>query len=418
MIESFFKRRQALAQIVSTPAGPHLAGFTAELARDGFSYWVLRTRIQGAAHFSQWSGRRGISTEQLQEEMLGGFTRHLSRCRCPRPFRHSKLYNIVTTAGAREFVQYLRGAGVVRSSPPAMPVPEVPPLVFGFKEWMRRQRGVSEKTLQKYDRVLQDALGTIGSDPSLYTAERLRQFVLKRTRGASRANSNCLVSGMRMFLRFLITRGECRSGLDGAIPTLAMWRLSALPRYLPATDVERIIAACDPGTAVGLRDRAVILLLARLGLRAGDIVAMDLNDIDWPQASLRVAGKSRDEVSLPLTQEVGEAVQEYVERGRPPLKCTRLFLRMQAPWGPLQRVSAVSALVGRAIDRAKVDAPSHGAHVLRHSAATAMLRQGATLQQIGVVLRHRYLDTTAHYAKVDVQRLRDIALPWPEVTPC
>jgi len=205
--------------------------------------------------------------------------------------------------------------------------------------------------------------------------------------------------------------------MDDAVPTLAMWRLSELPRYLPASDIERIIAACTRDSAVGLRDRAAILLLARLGLRAGDVVKMELGDFNWAQASVCVTGKSHHEVNLPLTQEVGEAVLEYLQKGRPPLQDSHLFVRMQAPWRPL-RVSAVSAIVMRAIARAGVEATFHGAHVLRHSAATEMLRQGATLQQVGAVLRHRYLDTTAHYAKVDVQRLRDIALPWPEVFPC
>jgi site-specific recombinase XerD len=196
-----------------------------------------------------------------------------------------------------------------------------------------------------------------------------------------------------------------------------MWRLSALPRYLPAADIERVIAACERETAVGLRDRAAVLLLARLGLRAGDIVKMDLSDFDWVSASVRVSGKSHYEVKLPITQEVGESILEYLRRGRPPVQDSRLFVRMLAPWKPL-KVSAVSAIVERAIARAGVEAPFRGAHVLRHSAATEMLRQGATLEQVGTVLRHRYLDTTAHYAKVDVQRLRSIALPWPEVFPC
>jgi len=205
--------------------------------------------------------------------------------------------------------------------------------------------------------------------------------------------------------------------MDDAVPTFAMWRLSALPRFLVAADVERVITACNRDTAVGLRDRAVILLLARLALRAGDILQMDLADIDWPHATVLVSGKSRYEIKLPLTQEVGDAVLDYLRRGRPPVQDTHLFLRMQAPWRPLH-VSSVSTIVERAIARAGIEAPFRGAHVLRHSAATGMLRQGATLQQIGAVLRHRYLDTTAHYAKVDVERLREIALPWPEVFPC
>jgi integrase/recombinase XerD len=222
---------------------------------------------------------------------------------------------------------------------------------------------------------------------------------------------------MRMFLRYLIAQGKCRAGMDDAVPTVAMWRLSALPRYLPATDVDRVIAACGRDTAVGLRDRAAILLLARLGLRAGDIVKMNLDDIDWTHASVRVSGKSRREVKLPLTQEVGEAILEYLRKGRPPIQDTRIFIRMAAPWRSLG-VSSISALVARGIARAGVETPFRGAHVLRHSAATEILRQGATLQQVGAVLRHRYLDTTALYAKVDVNRLRAIVLPWPEVFPC
>ena len=295
--------------------------------------------------------------------------------------------------------------------------PNLPPLLAGFKDWMQRERGVKNVTVLGYVPVLEDALATIGANPSRYDAEALRTFVLARTKDASRSKGKHVVSVMRVFLRFLIAQKLCRPGLDDAIPTLAVWRLAAIPRYLPAADVERIIAACSRATPLGLRDRAVILLLARLGLRAGDIAGMQLTDIDWRQASVRVAGKSRDEMSLPVTQELGDALREYLQRGRPPATSAWLFVRMQAPWNPL-KVSAVSGLVHRAICRAKVDAPSHGAHVLRHSAATEMLRQGATLQQIGVVLRHRYLDTTAIYAKVDIQRLREIALPWPEVAPC
>jgi site-specific recombinase XerD len=198
---------------------------------------------------------------------------------------------------------------------------------------------------------------------------------------------------------------------------VAIWRLAALPRYLAAADVDRIINACDATTAVGLRDRAVLLLLARLGLRSGDVRHLRMDDLDWRQRSIRVSGKGHVEVELPLTQEVGDAILRYLRLGRPSAQTDRLFVRMAAPWTPLA-ASSVSALVARAMDRAGIESRFRGAHVLRHSAATEMLRQGATLEQIGAMLRHQYLDTTAHYAKVDVQHLREIALPWPEVAPC
>lgn len=417
MINEYFKWHQYLTRLLATPAGPHLSPLSEEMKAQGFSYWILRSRLQGAAHFSDWNQRQGRSIEQLHESMLAEFQTHLDTCRCHRPLRLSKYADVRLLAGAKAFVDYLRRCRVITSVPPSNKETDPPVLIAGFREWMRRQRGTKENTLHRYGVVLKDALETLGPDPARYRAESIRTFILGRTEGRTRANAKEVTSVTRMFLRYLVAEGQCRAGLDDAVPTLAMWRLSALPRYLPAADIERVIAACDRETAVGLRDRAAILLLARLGLRAGDIRQMDLADIDWTHASIRVSGKSRYEATLPLTQEVGDAVLEYLRKGRPPVQGTHLFVRMQGPWKPLH-VSAVSAIVARAIARAGVQTPFHGAHVLRHSAATEMLRQGATLQQVGAVLRHRYLDTTAHYAKVDVQRLRDIVLPWPEVFPC
>jgi integrase/recombinase XerD len=417
MIEKYFKWNQSVTRLISTPAGPHLSLLGSEFERQGFSYWKLRDRLVGAAHFSRWNQRRGRSLGDLHENLLGRFADHLKECRCVRPLRRSRHGNPGALAGARSLVGHLRGCGIVTLPPPMEETPAPPPLVSGFCDWMRVQRGTQPGTLKQYSVVIEDALGILGTDPGLYNAESIRAFILSRTKQRDRRIAKEVTSVMRGFLRYLIAQGSCRSGLDDAVPTLAMWRLSALPRYLPASDVERVIAACNRETAVGLRDRAAILLLARLGLRAGDILRMDFADVDWAQASIRVSGKSRREVKLPLTQEVGDALLEYLKQGRPPAQETHLFVRMQAPWRPL-RTSSVSAIVSRAIGRAGVQTPFRGAHVLRHSAATGMLRQGATLQQVGAVLRHQYLDTTAHYAKVDVERLRTIALPWPEVFPC
>ena len=417
MIAKYFRWNQSVTRLLATPAGPYLSALAQKLEVEGFSYWILRQRVRGAAHFSRWNQCQERSIEQLHENLFKDFDAHLGKCRCQRPLRSFRYEKVRVLAGARELVEHLRDCGVVTSSPPSEEDPKPPVLVAGFCHWMRNQRGTKENTLTRYSIVIKDVLGELGTDPSLYDAESIRTFILSRTKGRSRGTAKEVVSVMRMFLRYLIAQGRCRTGMDDAVPTIAMWRLSALPRYLPSADVERVIATCNRDTAVGLRDRAAILLLARLGLRAGDILNMHLGDIDWTHATVRVSGKSRYEVKLPLTQEVGDAVLDYLRRGRPPVQDTHLFIRMQAPWRSL-RVSAVSAIVARAIARAGVEAPFRGAHVLRHSAATGMLRQGATLQQVGAVLRHKYLDTTAHYAKVDVQRLRDIALPWPEVFPC
>jgi site-specific recombinase XerD len=220
-----------------------------------------------------------------------------------------------------------------------------------------------------------------------------------------------------MLLRYLVTQGVCDAILIGAIPTVAEWRLATLPRYLPASDIERIIKGCDTSKPNGLRDRAILLLLTRLGLRAGDVADLHFSDINWQRATLRVLGKGRRESRLPLPQDVGDAILAYLERARPPLDVDHVFLRVIAPRGPLKRRS-ISNLVDRAIRRAGVTASSHGAHVLRHSAATDILRQGGSLDVIATILRHRSVETTAHYAKVDVAMLKNVAQPWPEVTSC
>jgi site-specific recombinase XerD len=222
-----------------------------------------------------------------------------------------------------------------------------------------------------------------------------------------------------MFLRFLIAEGHCPAALLGAIPTLAHWRLSSLPRHLPPEDVERLIASCDVSSPVGLRDRAIMLLLARLGLRAGDIVGLRLQDIDWKNAWISVCGKGRQQTRLPLSREVGGAIVAYLQEGRPSANTDTLFLRSRAPFRALGSHCAVSVLVDRAIRRTGIERPSRGAaHLLRHSLASSMLRQGASLQDIAAVLRHRSVQTTQIYAKVDVTALMQIAQPWVEVAPC
>jgi site-specific recombinase XerD len=204
------------------------------------------------------------------------------------------------------------------------------------------------------------------------------------------------------------------------VPTFPQWKLSALPRYLVAADLERVIADYDQDTRCGLRNRTILLLLARLGLRAGDIVNMRLEDVDWGEGTLRVLGKGRREVRLPLPQDAGDALLVYLEHARPSVAIDHVFLCIPAPYRAFRSSVVVSGIVQGALTRAGItNPPSKGANLLRHSAATSMLRAGATLDAISSVLRHRSLDMTAHYAKIDTTLLQSIAQPWPEEeTPC
>jgi site-specific recombinase XerD len=317
--------------------------------------------------------------------------------------------------GARLFLTSLVDARFIALRAAKSPVRD-PVLVTAFCQWMYRMRGSSDRTLWLYSIYIRQLLRRLGEEPSLFDARGLRAFVLEKSRFYGAATIQQCTTALRMFLSFLIAEGKCAVGLDAAIPTLAHWRLASLPRYLPPEDVERLIASCDRTSAVGRRDRAILLLLARLGLRAGDIVHLRLSDIDWKDASLQVCGKGRHHTRLPLTQEVGQAIVAYLKKGRPRSNDDRLFIRCRAPFCAFASYKAVTVLVERALQRAGIVRPSPGAaHLLRHSIATSMLRQGASLQDIAVILRHRSIETTEIYAKVDIPTLRQIAQPWPEV---
>jgi site-specific recombinase XerD len=283
---------------------------------------------------------------------------------------------------------------------------------------MQQQRGTCESTLSNYAIHICELLTRVGDDPARWDARSLREFILEgsRTRGWAAAKKR--TTALRMLLRFLVAEGRCASGLAGAIPVLVHRRLSSLPRYLAADDVERVVASCDRASAVGQRDHAILLLLARLGLRAGDIVQLRLRDIDWKGAWIQVSGKGRRETRLPLTHELGEALVTYLTRSRPETDTDVVFVRTR-PFRPFRSHCAVSVIVDRAFARAGVTRPSRGAaHLLRHSVATSMLRHGASLHDVAALLRHRSVATTEIYAKVDVTALRMIAQPWPEVPSC
>lgn len=415
MLKQFFDSPLRVQALRNGPSGALLEGFAHGLGEAGYAEITARRHIRAAEHFIYWAHKEGIPFGSLNEHVLLRFNDHLSQCQCPG-YGHSKRLDL--PCGARSFVGYVCGAGVgvARAAEPAA---EDPVLLAAFYAWMRQQRGTRDRTLYEYSIPLRDLLKRIGEDPGRLDAQGLREFVLERSQKRGWSVAKTCTTALRMFLRFLIAEGKCAAGLDAAIPVVAHWRLSSLPRYLQAEETERVIAACDSASPVGRRDRAILLLLARLALRAGDIVQLRLGDIDWKGAWISVSGKNRREMRLPLTQEVGQAIVDYLQDGRPRSQTDAVFVRSRAPFRAFASHCAVSVIVAQAMRRAGVACPSRGAaHVLRHSVATSMLRQGASLQDIAVILRHRSIETTQIYAKVDLPALQQIAQPWPEVPPC
>jgi site-specific recombinase XerD len=315
--------------------------------------------------------------------------------------------------GVQRFQAYLMARGLCPRPIVSDVPPPVPALITEFTAWYQTHRGVAPPTLRHYARGATAMLDALGAEVRMWTPQAVRQFLLTTVTGGRSESTQKLITAMRAFLRYLAFRGDARADLGLAVPAVAHWRLASLPCHLTADELTRVLAVCDGDQPARVRDRAMILLLARLGLRAGDVAQLRLTDLDWEQGTIHVTGKGRYQVRLPLPQEVGEAVLRYLAtRPRVP-ETDRVFLTTIAPVAPLRSSDAVSSVVARAFKRAGIHIARPGAHVLRHTAATEMLRHGVSLDHIGLVLRHRSLDMSAYYAKVDIATLRQVAQPWP-----
>jgi site-specific recombinase XerD len=222
-----------------------------------------------------------------------------------------------------------------------------------------------------------------------------------------------MTTALRSFFQYARLRGEITLDLAAAVPIVANWSMASIPRAIAPEQTQKLLASIDRHTAMGRRDYAILLLLARLGLRAGQVASLELGDIDWSMGQLSVRGKRGRPSELPLPAEVGKAIAAYLRRGRLPSASRRVFLRVRAPSRGFQDSSSVSTLVGHALKRAGIDAPTHGAHQFRHGLASEMLRHDASLAEIGGVLGHAHPDTTRIYTKIDLKALRAIAQPWP-----
>ena len=408
MLETYFSASKMLGHLRSGPSGPYLDGFAAALERQGYRPATAVRYLRAAAHVGHIMVQHGASLGDID---LTAFGEHLQSCRCPRAKGGRRNHH--TIYGARLFRRHLVELGVCRSAT-TVAAPAEPKLVADFKTWLRKHRGASDATIKLYVRDAGDLITQLRSDPIDWRSNDVRSYVLDRASKSGRGTIEKMTTSLRAFLRYLAVTGHCQAGLEGAVPAYAHWQLADMPRYLSTEQVNRLIAACDGGSGARRRDRAIVLLLARLGLRAGDVAQLRLADIEWQTGTLRVCGKSRTEVRLPLPQDVGDAIAAYLECRPSACRSEAMFLRTIAPCRPFRRGDGISSVVKRLMKRAGIVTPVKGAHALRHTAATEMLRHGVPLDKIGLVLRHRGIDTTAYYAKADVALLKQVAQPWPE----
>ena len=395
----------------------HLSGYSACLAAKGYSKVTFSSRMSQARHFAEWALRLRIPAFRIDDDLIEQFAEHDCQCgiKTKRGKRVKGTGNKDRHRGACAFVAFLREEGLI-SVAVATEVPADPRLA-NFATWLRRERGATSETIRRYRQELGRWLMKFGLEPQGFTATAIRSIVLDQGEDRSRSSVRMTITVLRTFLRFMIGQGLCAPSLLFAVPSGVRRKLSTVPRTIPASTIEEIVASCGTGAGVDVRDRAIILLLARMALRAGDIWQLRLTDIDWRASRLRLHGKSRRGVMMPLPQDVGDALLAYIEGPRPMAASDRVFLRAQAPFTPFRSSAEIAGIVSRVLSRGGFVGLPTGAHVFRHSLASAWLREGADLDQIGVALRHASRDTTAIYAKVDINMLAAVAQAWPECAP-
>lgn len=389
----------------SGPLGLHVDAFARQLQELGYASSTRRQKLGVVADFSRWLQRRELLAADVNERIVAKYLGRRGRRSDP--------------ATLRDLLGMLREVAVILPAPArAGDETQLQRIEREFAQYLVEERGLSQATLKNSLPFVRSFLvQRFGASPIVMDDVRapdVTRFLLRKLRTVGPSRAKLMVGALRSFFRFLRWRGDIAIDLASSVPKVADWRLSALPKFLQADEVERLISCCPRGTVTGQRDYTLLLLLARLGLRAGEVVALTLDDIDWEAGELTVRGKGGREDRLPIPREVGQAMATYLRQGRPQDCSTRrFFVRRKAPRRGFAGSVAVCTIVRRALERAGIPSPRKGAHLLRHSLATEMLRKGGSLAEIGEILRHRSVDTTAIYAKVDLTALQALAQPWP-----
>jgi site-specific recombinase XerD len=407
MIEQLFPTATARKRLFIGPLAPHIEGLAVFLVSQGYARESVKAKLRLVAGLSHWLHRERLPIAALNEALVNQFLDYRRRRRFGRGSR----------ATGKMLLSYLRTCGNIS---PLTEVIDNSPLTRIEREYERflaSERGLSSATLINYlptvRRFLTERFGGETLELDELCQQDAHRFILRHARRVSRSRAQLMVTALRSFFRFLYQRGDITSDLASALPSVANWRLSQLPKSLLPAQVESLLASCDRQTPIGRRDYAILLLLARLGLRAGEVVALTLEDLDWEAGVLTVHGKGSRQEQLPLPEDVGEALVNYLRYSRPPCPSRRVFIRRYAPHQGFASSVAVCDVVRRALARTGLNPAFKGAHLLRHSLATRMLGSGASLGEIGDILRHCRLETTQIYAKVDVKALRALAPTWP-----
>lgn len=392
----------------ASPLGDHLDSFVATLAEAGYSRTTIQIKLRLLAHLGIWLRRTRRTAAAVDRSAVEAFLEAYHRQFQPKKGDHATLH---------DFVEYLQHQGVTTLCPAVRPAESwLDKFVHRYESYLRNERGLTAATIERYlwfvRRFILERFDDQPLTPSMLNATDVSSFIVKHTHSIGPKRAQLMVTALRSFFRFLVREGETPIDLAACVPTVACRPQCTVPRYISEREVQQLLTSCDCRTPAGRRNYAILLLLARLGLRAGEVAGLYLDDIDWRPGEIHVLGKGGVRDRLPLVREVGKALVSYLH-DRPSSGSRRVFLRLKAPYRGLSTSAPVSQMVRRALLRAGLRPPFTGAHLLRHSLATSLLRQGSPMAEIAELLRHRTFKTTEIYAKVDSHSLRALAQPWP-----
>lgn len=399
---------QTFQRMHEGPLGSYIDSYVAEMREQGYCAGAMESQTRLIADFSRWMMKVQLTPEKITDQCCKTYLR--CRARRLRPKRDDR-------AALKRLLSLLLRQRVI-TEPPLPPRTPANEIQAEFGRYLLQERGLASTTVNYYrsfaGEFLADRFGAGAIDLSLLRPADVTAFVRGRAASIKSKRVQLMTTTLRSLLRWARYRGGISVDLAACVPSVANWSLSTLPRALPPGQSKQVLASCDRKTAIGRRDYAILVLLARLGLRASEVVTLTLGDLDWQAGFITVRGKGGRQSKLPLPLDVGEAIADYLRYARPPTTNRRVFLRGRAPITSFQGSQAIAYVVRHALARAGIDSPRKGAHQFRHTLASEMLRHGASLAEIGELLRHRSPQTTAIYAKVDLVSLRALALPWPE----
>jgi site-specific recombinase XerD len=409
MIEFLFKQASTLARLQSGPLAQQLPFLAEALHNEQYPPETVRRYVRVADRFGRWLCTHGLKITEADETTLARYRSSTDRRK-----------NGQLRAPGRGLVKVLRLLRVphAEGEPAHGALTEAEELVHRFDSHLQHVAGLLPGTRSQYLRHATLFVKTVFSTASCHitkvTPQAIADFVCGQAAKLKPSSCAAPATSMRVFLRFLVAYRGLPAGVVGAVPTIRQWKLASLPKHLSGEEVDRTLATCDQQSPVGKRDRAILLLLVRLALRAGEVAHLHLSDIDWREAEMRIhPPKSGRERKLPLPSDVGQALAEYVQNGRPKSTQPFMFLRTRAPFVPITGSSSVSCIAKRHLKLAGISMRGLSAHAFRHTAATQMVRRGVGFKQVADVLGHRLLETTNIYAKLDEDTLHRVALPWP-----